>query len=134
MMNFKSLLTSGYWLNTNSGTKYEVAYLAFACLVVLLAFGFRLYIFIKKNRVPLLKKYDRIWVWGGVTFALWFLFIWFSRTQALPIFSTRVIMVISLLVFFSSAGWFFFYSKKKAKALTKEFYTAKRKQKYLAKK
>ncbi len=93
--------------------------------------GYKIYLKIKGDRPKVYKKFDRIWFWGYLTTGVIGLFVWFSRTQNLPIFSTRFISYSFLLIFILFTAYLIYlFTEKTPKELNK-YYEKKRKEKYL---
>jgi hypothetical protein len=80
-----------------------------------------------------MRGFDSVWFWGYLSIGLVGLFIWFSRTQALPLFSTRLISylwVLSTIIF--TIGLVVYFKKEIPKQIVK-YTEQKRKAKYLKK-
>lgn len=128
---FNTYFTTDYLFTVVTGGKYERFYLYFPLALLAITLIARAYLFIKGNRPPVLKTFDRLWFWGGIVFSFLGLFIWFSRNQSLPMFSSRIVSYAWILIMILYAGYLFYFWKKKIPAELSKYYEKKRKTKYL---
>jgi len=124
-------LSNSYMLGVNTATKYELFYLVASGLLISFAGIFRLFIFIKGNRPKAYKTFDSFTFWGLLSLGIFGLFIYFSRTQELPIFSTRLISYLWIIGLVGYVGGLVYYLKKKLPSKVEKYYESKRKAKYL---
>lgn len=130
---FRVYFSSDYLWTPASGAKFEKYYLAVSLAILALAIFYRIYIFVRGNRPEVLKSFDRYFFWGYLTFGLLGLFVYFSRTQSLPIFSTRAISWFWILCVITHTIFLAFYWRKQVPQKLAKFYENKRKSKYLVK-
>jgi hypothetical protein len=132
-MNLKSYFSWDFLYSPVSGSSYEKLYLFLSVFIIALTICYRIYLLIKGDRPAVLKRFDTIWFWGYLTLGLVGLFIWFSRTQALPLFSTRLISYLWVLaIIFFTIGLAVYFKKEIPKQIVK-YTEQKRKAKYLKK-
>lgn len=131
MSKLKYFLSKGYLLEIATGTKYEIAYLVISGLLVLGVITYRIFLRIKGNRAEAMRSFDKIWFWGYLTLGLSGLFIWFSRNQALPIFSVRLLSLLWIAAVIISTAFIAYYFKTKIPKVLDKYYETKRKAKYL---
>lgn len=126
-------VTSGYLLEVASGTKYESFYLYFPIALVVGMVAWRIFLGVKGGRPVVFKRFDALWFWGYLSFALIGLLIYFSRTQGLPVLSTRLVSYIWLITILGYTGYLCFYLLKIIPGKLGDYYEKQRKKKYLAK-
>lgn len=126
-------LNREYFLSVATSTKLQLFYLLLPLLLLLLTFGTRFYIFIRGKRPAAYRQFDFFWFWGFLSFAVIGLFIYFSRLQELPIFSTRAISYLWIFLLLTFVGFLCGYYKIIIPGEIKKYYEAKRKAKYLKK-
>jgi Ca2+/Na+ antiporter len=103
---------------------YLIIFLFAVTIVVRIFFKIR-------GRSVAYRSFDRQWFWGLATFSALGLFVWFSVTQLLPTFGTRLavyIWALSLLIY--KVYLCLYYLKVTIKDVAK-FNEKKRKEKYL---
>lgn len=127
---FNLYLTQEFLLGVAVDGKYEVMYLILPLMILFVIFGFRVYIFFKKNRPTYFREFDSWFFWGTLLFSLIGLFIYFSRTQELPTFSSRLFSYFWIFCIFIYYGFLVVYWLIKIPKLKKRYYEAKRKSKY----
>ena len=130
---FRVYFSSDYLWTPTSGAKFEKYYLIVSLVILALAIFYRIYIFVRGNRPTVLKSFDRYLFWGYLSFGITGLFIWFSRSQTLPMFSTRLISYLWIASGIAYTIFLAFYWHKKVPQKLSKFYENKRKSKYLAK-
>jgi hypothetical protein len=134
MNSIKGYLTTDYLFSPVSGSKLELFYLIVPAVLLLGAIGYRIYLMIRGNRSEAYRSFDRMWFWGSIIFGLFGLFLYFSRTQALPTFSTRTVSYLWLLSLLGYGTYLIFYFRSTVPDKLHDFYSKKRKSKYLGKK
>ena len=135
MMNsLKTYLSTNYLASPVSGTKWELFYLIFACLIIFGAIGYRIFLRFKGSRPKAFKSFDKLWFWGAILFGLFGLFIYFSRTQGLPVFSTRMISYLWVLSVLAYSTFLIFNYRISIPEKLHNYYEGKRKSKYIGKK
>jgi hypothetical protein len=132
-MSFKYYFSWDFLYSPVSGSSYEKIYLFLSVFIITLVICYRLFLFIRGNRPLVYKKFDSIWFWGYLALGLSGLFIWFSRTQALPFFSTRLVSYLWILLLLVFSAWVIFYLKKEIPQKIVKYTEQKRKAKYLKK-
>lgn len=134
MRNFIAVyLSNNYLLGVVSGTRFEAYYLYVSAAIVSLAILFRLFIYVKGGRAKAYYRFDRLWFYGYSLFGLFGLFIWFSRTQALSIFSTRIVSYLWLISLLGYTIYLIYYLVRIMPEKLVKYYEKKRKKKYLGK-
>lgn len=128
---FSTYISQNYLLTVISGSKFENYYLYFSIGLISLLITYRLFLFFRGNRPPIYKKFDVYWFWGYQALGISGIFIWFSRKESLPIFSTRIISYLWMMLIFGYTGFLIYYYIKKIPAKLVDFYEKKRKSKYL---
>lgn len=132
MSNFlATYFNSKYLLEAVSGTNYEKYYLYVSLTVLVSVILFRIYISIKKNRPDAYRFFDKLWFWSYLSLGLFGVFIWFSRSQLLPLFSTRLVSYAWILSNLGLLGYLVYYFLKIIPGKLTTFYEKKRKSKYL---
>ena len=134
MNSIRQYLTADYLLAPVSGSKLELFYLILPVVIILGALMYRLYLFITGGRSEVYRSFDRMWFWGALSFGIFGLFVYFSRTQALPTFSTRTVSYLWLLTLLGYFTYLIFYFRTTIPDKLHDFYDKKRKSKYLSKK
>lgn len=115
------------------GGKFERFYLYFPMILIVASLVYRLYILIKGKRPVVYKTFDSYLFWGGFSFGLVGLFLYFSRTQELPTFSTRLASYFWLILLIVYIVFLIYSYKRKIPAKISKYYEAQRKAKYLKK-
>jgi hypothetical protein len=134
MNNFlNTYIKSSYLYETAAGGKYEAFYLYLSVFLLVVILAVRIYLFLKKGRAGAYKRFDQLWFWGYFSLGLAGLFIWFSRTQLLPMFSTRIVSYLWLLGILVLKGYLIFYYFRILPARVTKYYEKARKTKYLGK-
>lgn len=131
MNNFGVYFSSEYLLSIATGAKFEPFYLYFSCAIILVVLAVKIFFILRKNRIKAYKKFDSICFWGYLTEGILGLFIWFSRIQALTIFSTRLFSYLWLLSILSLTGYLAYYYLRVIPLEIDKHYEKKRKDKYL---
>lgn len=130
MNRIKIFFSNDYLFTATTNTKFELFYLYFSIFILLMVIGYKMYLKFKGSRAKFYKKFDRMWFWGYLTLGISGLFIWFSRTQNLPMFSTRFVSyTYLLLVIFFTLYIVYLFSTKAPQELN-IYYEKKRKEKY----
>jgi hypothetical protein len=126
-------LTKGYLLNPVTETRFDLIYLTLSITLIIAPVILRILIKFKfKNRPKKVYQFfDKLWFWTSLSLGFIGLFIWFSRTQSLPIFGTRLASYIFLIAIPISAGLIFWYFKAKIPQKLVTHYEKSRKKKYL---
>lgn len=127
----KIFFSKDYLFSVSSGTKFENVYLYLAVFLILMAIGFIIFVRAKSSRMKIAKGFNKVWFWGYLTIGVIGLFIWFSRTQGLSIFSTRFVSYNWLLLIIIFSGYLTFLFKTKVPKEVSKYYEKKRKEKYL---
>lgn len=126
-------LSNDYLWTSTTGSKFEKYYLFSSLVILALAIGYRIYIFARGNRPEALRTFDRYFFCGCLTIGLLGLLIWFSRSQLLPVFSTRAISYLWIIGGLAYSVFLALYWRKKVPQKLARFYENKRKSKYLSK-
>ena len=134
MNSIRAYLNTDYLFKPVTGSKLELFYLIFSALLIIVAIIYRLYILFKGGRAEVYRSFDRMWFWGALVFGLFGLFLYFSRTQALPTFSTRTVSYLWLLALLGYSTYLIFYFRATVPDKLHDFYAKKRKSKYMGKK
>ena len=134
MNSLKIYFSTNYLFTPVSGSKLELFYLIFSSTLIISAVIYRIYLFFKGGRSEVYRTFDRLWFWGALAFGLFGLFLYFSRTQALPTFSMRSVSYLWLLSLLGYATYLIFYFRSTVPDKLHDFYDKKRKSKYLGKK
>jgi drug/metabolite transporter (DMT)-like permease len=132
MNSIQTYLSTSYLMTPVSGTQLELFYLIVPTVIILAVIGFRIFLMIKGNRPKVFRDFDKLWFWGGFLFGLFGLFIYFSRTQSLPIFSTRTISYLWVLSLIAYSTFLIFNYRMSVPEKLHNYYEGKRKSKYLS--
>lgn len=127
-------LSLNYLWTTTTGGKYEKFYLYFPIALIVAVFVYRIILFVRGNRPAVYKAFDSYMFWGYVSLALFGLWIYFVRTQGLPIFSTRLVSYLWLLSIVLYSFFLFLYFKKNLPEKLEKYTESARKARYLKKK
>lgn len=125
--------SSSYLLSETTGGKFERFYLYLPLILIVTVLIYRAYIFVKGKRPVVYKTFDSYVLWGGLSFGLAGLFIYFARTQELPTFSTRLISYLWLVLLLVYTIFLWVYLKTKLSKKIEKYFEAQRKAKYLKK-
>lgn len=129
----KYYLSPAYLWSTTTGSRFEVFYLIFPMVLIISATGYRIFLAIKGGRSEAYREFDSLWLWGAVGFGLMGLFIFLSRNQGLPIFSTRLISYLWVILIPFYVAYLVYYYRTNVPKKLHQFYTKKRKARYLGK-
>ncbi len=125
--------SSSYLLGETTGSKFERFYFYIPLILIAAAVIYRIYIFIKGKRPVVYKPFDSYVLWGGISFGLAGLFIYFARTQELPTFSTRLVSYLWVILLLAYKIFLWIYLKTKLSKKIEKYLEAQRKAKYLKK-
>lgn len=133
MQKISFFFSKEYLFATIQNSRFENLYLYLSLLLIVapIILKIALAIWFKGRPKKIYKTFDSIWFWGFWTLGILGLFVWFSRTQLLPIFSTRFVSYLWLLLISVMAIWLFIYYKKRIPNLSEKYYKAARKKRYL---
>lgn len=133
MQKLNYFFSKAYLFTTIQSSKYESLYLYLSLLLILAPIAIKIFLRVTKKNHPkeIYKTLDSLWFWISFSLGLAGLFVWFSRTQLLPIFSTRFISYLWILLIFVGAGAIFYYYKKNIPGLIEKYYKTTRKKRYL---
>lgn len=123
--------SSQYLLSVATGSKFEFLYLSVSIFMIVLVVLAKLAIVFKKKRIKAYKSFDNIWFWGYFTQGLAGLFIWFSRTESLAFFSSRLVSYFWIILNFVLAGYLIYYYKNILPQKIEKHFEKSRKEKYL---
>lgn len=84
-----------------------------------------------KKRSKAYAKFDRLWFWAYLSLGAVGLFIWFSITQGLPIFGSRLVTYIWLFSLVALKIYLFIYYRLVTLKDVKKYHEKRRKDKYL---
>lgn len=133
MQKINYFLSKDFLFTTIQNPKYENLYLYLSLLLIIVPIVFKivLAIWYKDRPKKIYKTFDSIWFWGFWTLGFLGLFVWFSRTQLLPIFSTRFVSYLWLLMIPVLKLWLFLHYRKQIPKLAENYYKNTRKKRYL---
>lgn len=130
MSRFLGIFNPEYLLAVPTLSKYEAYYLYLSIFILVVSLSLKLFFKIKK-RSEAFRDFDRFWFWGYLAIGLSGLFIWFSRSQQLPTFGTRLISYLWLGVVLVYALFLLFYYLKFVTKAIESYHEKKRKERYL---
>jgi amino acid transporter len=112
------------------GALYETYFLYLVILTAAIPIAIKIFFKIQK-RSKAYQKFDRQWLWGYISLALVGLFIWFSITQQLPTFGSRLMVYIWIFALILFKIYLLIYYRRVVVGEVKNYHEKKRKEKYL---
>lgn len=133
MNKIKYFFSPEYLFATNSQTKFQLVYLLISLGMIVVVIVARIALARGKETPKVLKGFYKLWTWGYILIGITGLFVWFSRTQALPVFSTRIISYIWILILVAFSGYVLWYGRTQLERGLTKYHEQQRKAKYLKK-
>lgn len=130
MNRIKDIFNPDYFLAVPTESRYEIYFLYLSIAILVAVIGAKIYLRLNKRPKAYLEL-DRRWFWGYLIISLLGMFVWFSRSQELPTFGTRLATYVWFNTIWIYTLYLYFYYKRTFIKDLASYHEKKRKEKYL---